>query len=120
MGGVAGALCYAAVLSKRRFGYDDSLDVVGIHGIGGLWGALATGLFASIAANPDGADGLFSGNPRQFTIQTIGAGAAIAYSIVLTFIILKAIDLTVGLRVDADEETQGLDITSHGEIGYNI
>ncbi len=120
MGGVAGVLCYAAVVAKGKFGYDDSLDVVGIHGVGGLWGALATGLFASTAANPDGANGLFFGNPGQFTIQAIGAGAAIAYSVVLTYIILKVIDVFIGLRVDKDDETQGLDVTSHGEVGYNI
>ncbi len=120
MGGVAGVLCYSAVLAKGRFGYDDSLDVVGIHGVGGLWGALATGLFASTAVNPGGADGLFFGNAGQLTIQAIGAGAAIAYSVVLTFVILKAIDLTVGLRVDRDDETQGLDVTAHGEVGYNL
>ncbi len=120
MGGVAGVLCYAAVVAKGKFGYDDSLDVVGIHGVGGLWGALATGLFASTAANPDGANGLFFGNAGQFVTQAIGAGAAIAYSVVLTFIILKVIDLTIGLRVDIDDETQGLDVTSHGEVGYNI
>ncbi len=120
MGGVAGVLCYAAVVAKGRFGYDDSLDVVGIHGVGGLWGALATGLFASTAANPDGANGLFFGNPGQFVTQAIGAGAAIAYSVVLTFVILKVIDLSIGLRVDVDDETQGLDVTSHGEVGYNI
>jgi ammonium transporter, Amt family len=120
MGGVAGVLCYAAVVAKGKFGYDDSLDVVGIHGVGGLWGALATGLFASTAANPDGANGLFFGNPGQFVTQAIGAGAAIAYSVALTFVILKVIDLTVGLRVDIDDETQGLDVTSHGEVGYNI
>ncbi len=120
MGGVAGVLCYFAILAKGKFGYDDSLDVVGIHGVGGLWGALATGLFASTAANPDGVNGLFFGNPGQLTIQAIGAGAAIAYSVVLTFIILKAIDLTIGLRVDRDDETQGLDVTSHGEVGYSI
>ena len=120
MGGVAGVLCYGAVVAKGKFGYDDSLDVVGIHGVGGLWGALATGLFASTAANPDGANGLFFGNPGQFVIQAIGAGAAIAYSVALTFIILKVIDLSIGLRVDIDDETQGLDVTSHGEVGYNI
>ncbi len=120
MGGVAGVLCYAAVVAKGKFGYDDSLDVVGIHGVGGLWGALATGLFASTAANPDGANGLFFGNAGQFVTQAIGAGAAIAYSVALTFIILKVIDLTIGLRVDIDDETQGLDVTSHGEVGYNI
>ena len=120
MGGVAGVLCYAAVVAKGKFGYDDSLDVVGIHGVGGLWGALATGLFASTAANPDGANGLFFGNPGQFPVQAIGAGAAIAYSVALTFIILKVIDLTIGLRVGIEDETQGLDVTSHGEVGYNI
>jgi len=120
MGGIAGVLCYAAVVAKGKFGYDDSLDVVGIHGVGGLWGALATGLFASTVANPDGANGLFYGNAGQFTTQIIGAGAAIAYSVALTFIILKVIDLTIGLRVDNDDETQGLDVTSHGEVGYNI
>ncbi len=120
MGGVAGVLCYLAVIAKGKLGYDDSLDVVGVHGIGGLWGALATGLFASTAANPDGANGLFFGNPAQFMTQAIGAGAAIAYSVVLTFIILKVIDMTIGLRVDIDDETQGLDVTAHGEVGYNI
>ncbi len=120
IGGVAGILCYGAVVAKGKFGYDDSLDVVGIHGVGGLWGALATGLFASTAANPDGANGLFFGNPGQFAVQAIGAGAAIAYSVVLTFIILKVIDLTVGLRVDIEDETQGLDVTAHGEVGYSL
>lgn len=120
MGGVAGVLCYFAILAKGKFGYDDSLDVVGIHGVGGLWGALATGLFASTAANPDGVNGLFFGNPGQLTIQAIGAGAAITYSVVLTFVILKGIDLTIGLRVDKDDETQGLDVTSHGEVGYSL
>ncbi len=120
MGGVAGVLCYTAVVLKGKFGYDDSLDVVGIHGVGGLWGALATGLFASTAANPDGANGLFFGNAGQLSVQAIGAGAAIAYSVVLTFIILKVIDLSIGLRVDIEDETQGLDVTAHGEVGYNM
>ncbi len=120
MGGVAGVLCYMAVLAKGRLGYDDSLDVVGIHGVGGLWGALATGLFASTAANPDGANGLFFGNSGQFLTQAVGAGAAIAYSVVLTFIILKVIDATIGLRVNIEDETQGLDVTAHGEVGYTL
>jgi Amt family ammonium transporter len=118
MGGVAGALCYFAVLAKRRLGYDDSLDVVGIHGVGGIWGALATGLFASIAVNPDGADGLFFGNAHQLTIQAIGVGSTIVYSIVVTYIVLKVIDLTMGLRVSLDDEPQGLDQTQHSEVGY--
>lgn len=120
MGGVAGVFCYMAVLAKGKLGYDDSLDVVGIHGVGGLWGALATGLFASTAANPGGADGLFFGNPGQFVTQAIGAGAAIVYSVAITFVILKVIDVTIGLRVNVEDETQGLDVTAHGEVGYTL
>ena len=116
----AGVFCYFAVLAKSRLGYDDALDVVAVHGIGGLWGALATGLFASTAWNPDGANGLFFGNAYQFVIQAIGAGAAIVYSVVLTFIILKIIDATVGLRVSTEEEVQGLDLNQHSEIGYSL
>lgn len=115
----AGILCYLAVLMKNKLGYDDALDVVGIHGVGGLWGALATGLFASIAVNPDGADGLFFGNASQFGIQAVAAFAAIAYSVVLTYIILKIVGIvTGGLRVETEEEIQGLDLTQHSEIGY--
>jgi Amt family ammonium transporter len=118
IGLVAGALCYLAVLAKNLFGYDDALDVVGVHGIGGLWGALATGLFASVAVNPAGANGLFFGNPGQLGVQAMGAGAAIAYSMAVTFLILKVIDWTVGLRVAKEEEVQGLDLSLHSEIGY--
>ena len=119
IGSGAGVICFLAVLMKNRFGYDDSLDVVGIHGIGGLWGALATGLFASTSVNPDGADGLFFGNASQFGIQAIGALAAIVYSVILTYIILKTVGvLTGGLRVDPEDEIQGLDITQHNEVGY--
>ena len=115
----AGVFCFLAVLMKNRLGYDDSLDVVGIHGIGGLWGALATGLFASTSVNPGGADGLFFGNASQFGIQAIGALAVIAYSVILTYIILKIIGVfTGGLRVDLEDEIQGLDITQHNEVGY--
>lgn len=118
IGGVAGVLCYFAVLAKAKLGYDDSLDVVGIHGVGGVWGALATGLFASTVVNPDGANGLFFGNAHQLTVQAIGVGATIVYSVVLTFIVLKIIDATIGLRVSLDDETQGLDLTQHSEVGY--
>ncbi len=120
IGIVAGVICYLAVLLKARLGYDDALDVVGVHGVGGLWGALATGLFASTAWNPDGANGLFFGNPHQFLVQAIGAGAAIVYSMVVTFLILKAIDLTLGLRVNREDEVQGLDLTQHSELGYSL
>jgi ammonium transporter, Amt family len=115
IGAIAGVICYLGVLMKAKLGYDDALDVVAVHGLGGLWGALATGIFASV-----GAQGLLYGNPKQLMVQAIGAGAAIVYSVVLTFIILKVIDVTVGLRVDSDGEQQGLDVVEHSEVGYNI
>ncbi|MBI9075095.1 MAG: ammonium transporter [Desulfatibacillum sp.] len=118
IGGVAGVLCYGAVVMKSRLGYDDALDVVGIHGVGGLWGALATGLFACEAFG--GVNGLFYGNPKQFAIQAIGAVAAIAYSLILTAIILKVVDGVVGLRIDEEDEHQGLDLSQHSEVGYRI
>jgi Amt family ammonium transporter len=107
------------VLAKSKIGYDDSLDVVGVHGVGGVWGALATGIFASSAVNPAG-NGLLNGNPHQLVVQAIGAGATIAYSVIVTFILLKIIDVTIGLRVSSDDETQGLDLTQHSEVGYNL
>jgi len=119
IGLVAGAICYIAILAKEKLGYDDALDVVGVHGVGGLWGALATGLFAQKVFNAAGADGLFFGNPGLFVNQAIGAFAAIAYSVILTFIILKIIDAIVGVRVSPDEELQGIDISQHSEIGYS-
>ncbi len=116
MGGVAGALCYFAVaIVKPKLGYDDTLDVFGIHGVGGIWGALATGLFASV-----GAEGLFFGNPAQMGPQVIGVVATIVFAGVLSFVILKIIDLVIGLRVTAEEEVTGLDISQHGESGYSM
>ena len=115
IGGAAGLICYAAILAKERLGYDDSLDVVGVHGVGGLWGALATGLFASV-----GGTGLFFGNAGQLWVQLVGAGAAVGYSLVLTFLILKMIQGLIGLRVSEDDEVQGLDPTQHQETGYNL
>ena len=120
IGLVAGALCYFAVLAKSRIGYDDALDVVGVHGVGGLWGALATGLFATTAVNAAGKDGFFFGNPQLLGIQAMDALTTIGYSVVVTFIILKVVDLMIGLRVSAEEEEQGLDLTQHSEIGYSL
>ncbi len=116
----AGIFCYLAVNVRPKIGYDDSLDVLGIHGVGGLWGALATGLFASTAVNSAGANGLFFGNPSLFTAQVIASAATIVYSGVVTLIILKVIDWTVGLRVKEEEEVVGLDLSQHGETGYNL
>jgi Amt family ammonium transporter len=118
IGALAGIICYGGILIKSRLGYDDSLDVVGIHGLGGTWGALATGLFASTAINPDGAEGLFFGNPGQLWVQFISVIATMIFAFVMTYIILKLIDVLIGLRVTNEEEIQGLDVSLHDEAGY--
>ena len=114
----AGAVCYFGVNIKNFFGYDDSLDAVGVHGVGGTFGALATGLFASKAINAAGADGAFFGNPSLFLVQLLSVAVAIVYAFSVTWIILKVLDRTMGLRVQQDEEVQGLDLSQHGESGY--
>ncbi len=119
MGLAAGALSYLAIIWKGKFGYDDSLDVVGIHGVGGIFGILATGLFASKTVNPGGADGLFFGNPGFFGVQAVAALTVAAFSCVGTFAILKVVQRTVGLRVSPEEESIGLDISQHNERAYS-
>jgi Amt family ammonium transporter len=112
----AGVLCYMAIsLVKPLFGYDDSLDVFGIHGIGGTWGAIATGLFASI-----GAEGLFFGNPGQLVLQLAGVVATWVLAAVVTYVVLKLLDALMGLRVTEEEEVEGLDLSQHGEKGYSM
>jgi len=120
IGLVAGILCYLGVFSKNRFGYDDSLDVVGIHGVGGTWGALATGLFASKAINEAGENGLFWGNPGLLGVQVLAVAATWIYAFLMTLIILKILDWTMGLRVSEEEEEMGLDLSQHSETGYNF
>jgi Amt family ammonium transporter len=120
IGVLAGALCYFAVSVKFRLAYDDSLDVVGVHGVGGTFGALATGLFASTAVNAAGADGLFYGNAAQLWPQVVGVVATIVYSFVVSFILLKVVDATMGLRVSEEEEVMGLDLSQHGERAYSL
>jgi Amt family ammonium transporter len=114
----AGVACYAAIQLRERIKVDDALDVWAVHGIGGTWGALATGLFATIAINATAANGLLYGNPRQLLIQVVAVAAAWIYAAGGTFIILKAVNLFVPLRVAEDEEVLGLDITQHGEPAY--
>ncbi len=120
IGILAGVLCYLAVLAKPKLGYDDSLDVVGVHCIGGIVGALATGLFASKLVNAAGGDGLFFGNPSQLGIQAIAVGATLAYSFIISYILFKILDATMGLRVTPEDEVAGLDITEHQETGYSL
>lgn len=115
IGLLAGVFCYFAVIMKMRLGYDDSLDVFGIHGVGGAWGALATGLFVTI-----GGTGLLAGNIQQVVIQIVGIAAAGAYSFVVTYGLATLLEKTIGFRVDEESEEMGLDNTQHGETGYNM
>jgi len=118
IGIAAGVLCYIALNAKTKFGYDDSLDAFGVHGVGGTLGTLMTGLFASVAINAAGANGAFYGNMKQFFIQG-GAVAFVAlYSFVASFVMLKVLNAMMGLRIEAEQETEGLDISQHGEAGY--
>jgi Amt family ammonium transporter len=112
--------CYVGVVAKNKFGYEDSLDVVGIHGVGGTWGVLATGLFASKAINAAGNDGLLFGNASLLGIQALSLVSALVYSFVVTWIILKILDRTMGLRVSDEHEVNGLDLSQHGEAGYSF
>lgn len=116
----AGIICSTACTVKVRLGYDDSLDVVGVHGIGGTWGALATGLFASKAINPAGNNGLFFGNPHQLVVQLIAVAVTWALAIVGTFIILSILKAIMGLRVSEEEEQIGIDLSQHNETGYTV
>ena len=116
IGGVAGVLCYRALLFRVGRGLDESLDAWAVHGVGGLWGAVATGIFAVEAVG--GASGLLQGNVDQFVAQVIGAVAAVVYAFVVTYAIAKVVDATMGLRVTEDEEYVGLDISQHGEKAY--
>jgi len=120
IGLVAGGVCYLALNMKGRLGYDDSLDAFGVHGIGGITGVLFTGLFAEKVINPGGADGLFFGNPQLFVTQLMAVGVTIVYSFAVTAVLLVILDKTLGLRVEEDSERGGLDVSQHGENGYNL
>jgi ammonium transporter, Amt family len=120
IGLIAGGVCYTAVNLKPRFGYDDSLDVVGVHAVGGTLGALLTGFFATKLVNSAGGDGLFFGNPSQVGIQALSVIVAWVYSFAVTWIILKILDKTMGLRVSEEDESMGLDLSQHGEVGYTF
>jgi Amt family ammonium transporter len=110
-------LCFIMVgYVKPKLGYDDSLDAFGVHGIGGIWGAIATGLFATTAIQDY--SGLFYGNGGQFVTQLIATGATIAYSGIVTFILFKVTDMMIGIKVNPKEEGVGLDLTQHKEVAY--
>ena len=119
IGLIGGVLCFAAVaIVKAKLGYDDALDAFGVHGVGGTWGALATGLWATKTANSAGADGLFYGNAHQLYVQAVTVVVAIVLAVVGTYIILKIVGAVTTLRADAAEEESGLDIVEHGERAY--
>lgn len=129
VGFIAGVVCFFAVTElKKRLGYDDSLDAFGVHGIGGFTGALLTGVFANSAVNAVFKDaggkvlpsGLIEGNPKQVLNQLIASLVAIGFGVVGSFILLKIVDLLVGLRVTREDEINGLDLSQHGEEGYNM
>jgi Amt family ammonium transporter len=121
IGIIVSSVCYFAVaVVKLKLAYDDSLDAFGVHGVGGTVGALLTGLFAQKLINPAGNNGLFFGNPAQFGVQLTGVLVTMAYSVAVTFVILKVLDRLMGLRVEDEEEVIGLDITQHEESAYTL
>ena len=121
IGAGAGVICYLFVtVVKPRLGYDDALDAFGVHGVGGIWGALATGLFATTAVNSAGANGLFYGNPALLWIQFKAVMVTVVYSGVMSFVLLKVVDAVLGLRAPVQSERIGLDLTDHRETGYTV
>jgi Amt family ammonium transporter len=120
IGGLGGIVCFSAVSFRAKTGVDDSLDVFGVHGIGGTLGALLTGVFATTAINPAGFDGLLHGNPKQLGIQALAVLITWVYSGVVTFVLLKIVNALVGLRVTSDGEEAGLDVDQHRESAYSV
>jgi Amt family ammonium transporter len=121
IGGIAGGLCYLSVMVvKAKLQYDDSLDAFGIHGVAGFWGILAVGLWAAVSFNSNGADGLFHGHAHQLLVQLVVAAVAAVFSFVASWILLKLVDKTMGLRVKSDHELIGLDLTQHKESAYTF
>ncbi|MCX5708576.1 MAG: ammonium transporter [Candidatus Omnitrophica bacterium] len=121
IGLLVSVFCFIAVtVIKPKFGYDDSLDAFGVHCVGGIWGALATGLFASKVVNPAGADGLFFGNPHQLLVQFYAVAVTLVYSGVVSLVIYKVVDAIIGVRVGEKEEAIGLDLTQHHEKAYTV
>ncbi|RJP20046.1 MAG: ammonium transporter [Deltaproteobacteria bacterium] len=119
IGIAAGVVCYGAVMLKGRMKLDDSLDVVGVHCVGGVLGMLATGLLATTAVNAGGANGLLYGNPKLLAVQALAVCVVLAYAFAVSYALLKILDKVMGLRVAKEDEVRGLDLSEHGEAGYN-
>ncbi len=120
IGLAAGSVCYISLNMKSKLGYDDSLDAFGVHGVGGILGTFATGLFAQTLINPAGSNGLFFGSHQMFTSQMIAILVTGVYSFIVSIVLLKIIDKIIGLRVNEESEVNGLDISQHGESGYTF
>jgi Amt family ammonium transporter len=121
IGIIVSVFCFFAITwIKARFGYDDALDVFGVHGVGGIWGTIATGLFAEKAINAAGADGLFFGGLHQFLVQVLLVIVAATYAVAVTWVLFKLIDALVGMRVERKDELIGLDLTQHNESAYTV
>lgn len=119
IGLIGGVICFSGVtFIKQKFGYDDALDAFGCHGIGGIWGGIATGLFAAKAVNPAGADGLFYGNVKLLGAQLVAIAGTIVFAVIMTFIIMKVVDKLVGIRASQEDEAAGLDVSQQGEEAY--
>jgi len=121
IGALVSIFCFLAITKiKARFRYDDSLDVFGVHGVGGIWGTIATGLFAEKAVNAAGADGLLFGGVQQFLVQILLVIAAATYAVIMTWALFKLVDSLIGMRVDKKDELIGLDLTQHNESAYTV
>jgi Amt family ammonium transporter len=120
IGFIAGVVCFLAIQLKFRFGYDDSLDVVGVHLVGGIVGSLLLGVFSDTSVNSLGADGLLFGGSELIVNQLIAVAATIAFSGILSFVIAKVIDVVIGLRITPDQEDEGMDQSLHAESGYAL
>lgn len=121
IGLMAGLLCYLAVaVIKGKLGYDDSLDAFGVHGVGGIFGTFAVGLFAQVAVNENGADGLLFGGVQQFAVQGLLVIVAIVFAAAMTFILYKLVDAIIGMRVEEKHEIVGLDLTQQSESAYTV
>ncbi|OPY10641.1 MAG: Ammonium transporter NrgA [Syntrophus sp. PtaB.Bin138] len=121
IGAAASAICYMAIaVVKAKLGYDDSLDAFGVHGVGGAWGTIATGLLAEKAVNSAGADGLFFGGLHQFLVQLALVGVTVLYAAVVTFVLFKVIDALLGMKVDKKSEILGLDLSQQCESAYTV
>jgi len=119
IGSIAGVLCYLAVSMKGRVGLDDSLDVVGIHGVGGMIGTLCLGIFASTQVNPNGVDGLLAGNPAQLGKQALGVAVVGVYAFVVSWLLFKGVHSLFGMRLTEEAEVEGMDFAEHSEAAYN-